>query len=184
MDIISILNYLGITHDRILPFVILTLEMVYICDRFTAPIKRELVKMRYELVRMKNAIIEMQVVFENSGIHLRHYLIEGSSSPLAPTEGGEQMLIESGLGKILGKHAALLRAALVEKLPANYGEYDVQEKARELMIELKGNEIMSPVKKYAFDNGLDVGIILKAGGLWLRDDFLGRKRLVNKTGKT
>ncbi len=69
---------------------------------------------------------------------------------------------------------------LKKQLVENYTEYDVQEKARNLLIAQKDDSIMNPVKEYAYKNGLNVEIILKVGGLWLRDDFLGIPRQIGK----
>lgn len=171
-DILQTLNYFGITHDRVLPFVILTIEMVYISYRFTNPIKKSIGK-------IKNAIIEIQTIAVQNGTIIRHHLVESSGSPLGPTEYGKKLIVDSGLGKILDNNKSFLEEKLTNKLKKNFTEYDVQESARTLLIELKADVIMNPVKNYAFQNGIDVDIILRAGGLWLRDDYLGRERTVH-----
>ena len=171
-EIITILNYLGVTHDRALPFLLLIIAMVIVNDVFTAPIKTS-------LIRIKNAIIEMQTIAVQEGIAIRHHLVETAGSPVAPTEYGRQLIVESGLEQILNKYAVYLRERLDAKIIATRTKYDVQEAARALLIELKRDKIMNPVKQYAFDQGIDVDVILKAGGLWLRDDFLGRQRTVH-----
>jgi hypothetical protein len=175
-DIISTLTYLGITHDRALPFLVLIIAMVAISYKATNPIKKS--------VRgIKNAIIEIQTIMAQSGATLRHHLLETPGSPVAPTEYGRNLIVESGLEKILNDRTDFLKAELQKKLPISQTDYDVQESARALLLELKANEIMNPVKKYAFDNGIDVDLILRVGGLWLRDDFLGRERTVHSVEK-
>ena len=180
LDIITILNYLGITHDRILPFVLLTAEMIYISYRSTNPIKVSIDSIKVSMVRMKNAIIEMQTIFAQNGTMLQHHLIEASASPLAPTEYGSKFIHDSGLERILNERSFFLKTELSKRLPENHTKYDVQENARSLLVDLKNNEITNPVKNYAFERGINVDIILRAGGLWLRDDFLGEKRAISK----
>ncbi|MGC9599570.1 MAG: hypothetical protein ABSE18_04260 [Minisyncoccia bacterium] len=171
MDIIGILNYLGITHDRALPFAILIVAMIYISYAFTAPIKRSVSK-------ISNAILEIQTIFHQDGVELKCHLAEGTGSPLQPTHYGKQLIVESGLETILNDKKDFLRTVLAKKLPENYTEYDVQEKARELLIGLKRDQLMNPVKTYAYENGKDIDIILRVGGLWLRDDFIGQERKI------
>ena len=65
-------------------------------------------------------------------------------------------------------------------MPENYTDYDVQEKSRELLVLLSNNSIMNPVKNYAYNEGTSTEYILRVGGLWLRDDFLGQPRKVKE----
>ncbi len=176
MDIVAWLNYLGLTRDRIAPFLLLIAAIIWIVYKFTHPVKKS-------VTRITNACIEIQTVIENSGVVLRHHLVESPGSPVAPTDYGKQLIHDSGLEKILDDQTSFLKEELKKKLPEKYTEYDVQEKARELLAELKENEMMNPVKKYAYDNGLNADLILRVGGLWLRDDFMGKKRQVNSTDK-
>jgi len=168
-QVIDVLKYLGITPEQSFPLLILGLVIIGVLHKFISPIQKS-------VTRITHACIEIQTVFGGQGVVLRHHLIETAGSPLQPTEYGKQLIIDSGLEWVLNKDKDFLKGELMKILAENPSEYDVQEKARELLITLKDHPIMSAVKKYAYDNGLDVALILKAGGLWLRDDFLGEKR--------
>ena len=63
MDIVGVLTYLGITHDRVLPFLVLIIGMVWISYYFTKPIKKS-------ISGITRAILEIQSVFKQSGIDL------------------------------------------------------------------------------------------------------------------
>ena len=161
------------TPDKTFPLLLLGGVIIYFGYKFISPIKKS-------VARITNACIEIQTVFENSGVPLRHHLVEAPGSPLQPTEYGKQLIEDSGLTKILNDKKDFLKTELNKILPPGNTEYDVQEKARELLLRLKNEEIMTPVKKYAYDNGLNVDIILKTGGLWLRDDFLSIPRKIQQ----
>jgi hypothetical protein len=173
IDIVATLNYLGITHDRVLPFLLLIGAMFYvsykITYKFTDPLKKS-------ISVLTCAVLEIQVILRNCGFALAHNIPEGSGSPLQPREYGRTLIIESGLQKILDERKSFLKTELLKLLPKNYTAYDVQEKARQLLLNLKDNEIMNPVKDYAYRLGIDADIILRTGGLWLRDDFLKQPR--------
>lgn len=109
--------------------------------------------------------------------------VSASASPVQPTELGARYIKESGLEKILDERKISLCDNLKNLLPQNYVEYDVQEVARRVMLSLKDEPIMRPVKEYAFKEGVEVEVILGVGALWLRDDFLKLPREINKTEK-
>ncbi len=103
------------------------------------------------------------------------------ASPLSSTEVGAWYIKESGLEKILEERKDWLLQNIRHSLPQNYTDYDVQETARRVLLSLKDDLMMRPVKEFAFQNALEVGTILGAGALWLRDDFLGAPRKVAQT---
>ena len=170
---VAVATYLGLTADKLIPLLLVAGVALYIGYRFFAPVRKS-------MTRISNACIEIQTVMEAGGVALRHHLVEAPGSPLRPTEYGKTLIRDSGLEKVLDEQKVFLKEELMKKLSGSKTEYDVQEKARELLIELKEKEIFDPVKKYAYQNGTNVDIILKAGGLWLRDDFLGNPREANK----
>lgn len=106
--------------------------------------------------------------------------MENPGSPVDPTKKGWKYLKESGLDKIIDeeKREDLLKI-LKDSLPENYTKYDVQEKARIVVLNLRDDtEVGKKMEEYAFDNGISVDILLRLGGLLLRDNFLERKHNV------
>jgi hypothetical protein len=130
-----------------------------------------------------SAIVEIQTILKEKfrGLVIDHALVEKGSSPLQPTEFGASLIKDSGLEKILNDNKEDLCVKLKASLPTNHTEYDVQEKARALLVSLKNYEMMNPVKDWVYTHPMEIEIILNAGGLWLRDDFLKKPRGINKT---
>lgn len=137
-------------------------------------IKKEITPFR----NIANAVTEIQTVLRNKfdGLNIVHTMMEQGSSPLNPTEYGSHLIKESGLEKILDEQKEFLCTKLKAILPSGYTEYDVQEKARQILIDLKDDSIMRPVKDWVYEHPTDIKNILRTGGLWLRDDFLGNPR--------
>jgi len=168
-DIISILNYFGITPEKITPLIILAITGAIYLGIKMKPLNNK-------LRQCCNALIEIQTILKRGGIDLDHKITETSASPLKPTLYGVQLIKESGLEKVLDDNKDFLIGEIKKLLPENYTEYDVQENSRKVLSNLKNNPILNPVKEYVFKNGMDIDIILDTGGLWLRDDFLGQPR--------
>ena len=176
MDILGWLQYFGITPDKVTPFVIFGIVAVVY---FNKKLKAEISPTGKMVSSIKNAVIEIQTIFKSVDINLDHKLIETTGSPLMPTQIGKEFFDSSGLTKILDDNADFLRLELGKLLPENHTEYDVQEKARQLLIFLLDKPIMNPVKKYVYDNGMSENVLesyVRAAGLWLRDDFLNLER--------
>lgn len=169
LDIFSLLQYFGITADKITPFVIFGVIFWLL---FLRPAKGKLGK-------ISSAITEIQTILRILGHETRH-LVEAPGSPLQPTEYGAKLIKESGLEIMLNDKKQALIKELKELLPDEHTPYDVQEVARNLMVSKKGDPDFKSVKDYAYKNGLDADVILQAGGLWLRDDFLGEERKIKK----
>ena len=92
-------------------------------------------------------------------------------SLLSLTPFGQEIVKNSGLGEIFEKEKDLL----VETLETRYDpgtKYDVQETSRIFMDEKTDYEPFQPIKKYAYDNAVDFGQILRAGAIPLRDYYL------------
>ena len=173
IDIAGLLSYLGITHDKITPFLLLGLGMIIFFNRSLNPIHKA-------IRRLTNAMIEIQTIFKKNGLSLDHLLTEAPGSPLRPTEYGATLIREGGLEKILNENKESLLKNLKNSLPKDYTDYDVQETARNVLLSLKEDAMMNPVKEYVYKNALNIETILRVGGLWLRDDFLNHPREIAK----
>lgn len=170
-DIVTVAQYLGLTPSTLFPLIILGGVILWVGFKFVSPISKS-------VKRITNACIEIQTVMSSSGNVLRHHLVEAPGSPLQPTQYGKTLISESGLEKILNDEKESLKERLTVFLNGVDTEYDVQEKARDLLVSLKDTPMMASVKNYAYQHGLNVEMILKSGGLWLRDDYLGEERKV------
>jgi hypothetical protein len=130
--------------------------------------------------RLVVAVTELQTIVQTGikGAVIHNLLLEKGASPLRPTVVGAKLITDSGLKDVLDNNKEELRIKLSAILPKDPTEYDVQEKARELLLNLKEDSMMNPVKEYVYSNPTDIQVILKVGGLWLRDDFLEHPRAV------
>jgi len=148
----------------------------------TKNISDKLPAIEKSLEKIVNAINEIQIILKTKlkGIDIVNTLVERGNSPLNPTAFGAKLIKDSGLEKILDDNKDLLCTKLKASLPKEYTEYDVQERAREVLLSLKDDPIISPVKTYVYNNPMEIDTILRVGGLWLRDDFLKVPRDIAK----
>ncbi|MBI5797282.1 hypothetical protein HZA98_00070 [Candidatus Woesearchaeota archaeon] len=168
-NILSIFNYLGLTPDKLVPLILLALVLYIIFHK----------KLHSHLSPIKHAIVEIQSIMSNSGSKISQSLTEKGQSPLAPTKYGMTLINDSGLGKILKENLTPLLEELHQILKKENltNPYDVQEKARELLINKKDDKIMADVKSYSFKHALSVETILKTGGLLLRDEYFKKHKI-------
>lgn len=156
------LTSIGFKTELIFPLAIFIL-LGYLC--FWRKIDKALEPIKF-------AIIEIQRLFKTGGVELDHKLTETRSSPLKPTNFGLKLLKESGLDKLISDKKDQYLKELKTKLGKTYSAYDVQEEAIKLIKEKEDNKSIIPIKDYAFKNGFNVEIILRLGGLILRDEYL------------
>jgi len=90
MDILSLLQYFGITADKITPFVLFGVVFWYLFLR----------SIQSKLGKITHAITEVQSILRTLGHDTKH-LVEAPGSPVQPTEYGARLLKESGLVIIL-----------------------------------------------------------------------------------
>lgn len=144
--------------------------------RFSA-IETSLAWIKEDLVWIKEDLTRLWTTIQ--GKEARQQELEVPGSPLNPTAKGAKWLAESGLQDIIdGEHRQALLRRLKAALPPNNAEYDVQEKAGEVLLSLADDAMMHKVKDYSFQNGLEYDLILRLGRLLLRDNFLGWKHSI------
>lgn len=177
-DFFGLLNYLGITPSTAIPLIIFGL-IAYII--FSKKITKHINPLNKNLDSIKLAVVEIQTIFSTSGKLIKYSLTETSNSPLQPTEFGLELLKKSGMeGYVKTNRESLIKKVkekLKERLKKDYTAYDVQEQSIKLMIELKDTNLLNTIKEFAFKNGIDIEIILRLGGLMLRDEFLKETQL-------
>ncbi len=91
-----------------------------------------------------------------------------SKSPLTLNGMGASILSGSGVKEIVDEFAPQLVEEIKEKNPQN--AYQVQERAREVMLNMKNKTEMLPqLEVGAFNTGTDVDTVLFVGSVYLRD---------------
>lgn len=125
------------------------------------------------------AIVEIQGKFSEAGHNILFPLTVTPGSPLQLTDYGKQLMQDSGFNGILADNNN--RKVLVDFVIAMnpQTEYDVQEcstKSIEKLLE-NNNPILTPLKDYAYNNGLSIDILVKPAGILLRDKVLRRVKL-------
>ena len=101
-----------------------------------------------------------------------------AQSPLNLSDYGRKLTDESGFTKIFHEVKDDLVSRLEKLNPTT--QYEAQEKARSLMDDLTSYEPFKPIEKYAFEHGIDLSQILRAGAILLRDYYFEKHpELVN-----
>ena len=94
-----------------------------------------------------------------------------SVSPTILTEKETDVLIESGAKEIVDTNKQkILDEILADPKPTN--AYDVQEKTREVIEEMRDDPIFLPIKDYAFQKGINLYAILGIIAVYFRDFVL------------
>jgi len=96
-----------------------------------------------------------------------------ASSPIHLTPKGEEILIESGAKTIIDNEDnknVILDKILAEPKPTN--AYDAQVKTKQIIREMAGNQMFTPVKNYAFQKGIELDVILNVISIYFRDFVL------------
>jgi len=93
-----------------------------------------------------------------------------SASPVKLTEKGEELLKKSGAKVILDKEEnkkTIISKIKAEPKPTN--AYDVQEKTRKVIEEMANTPMFLPLKDYAFNEGMELEVILNVVSIYFRD---------------
>lgn len=118
------------------------------------------------------AIVEIQGKFKEAGHNLLFPLTVTPGSPLKLTEYGQKLIDESGFETLLQAN----RDQLVQKVKAKQPKtnYDIQQQSIDVIKELLhgDDEMLNPLKDYAFNNGLKLDIIIPPAGIILRDEVM------------
>lgn len=90
-----------------------------------------------------------------------------SKSPLSLTDKGKLVLYESDGHNFIEKNKQALLDEIKSKKPKT--AYDVQTYSEEVIKEKSNQESFNSIKNYAFKEGIELGIIIKIMGIYLRD---------------
>jgi hypothetical protein len=139
---------------------------------FVKSIFNDTQKIKDELKPIAPAIIEIQGKFTEAGHKILFPLTVTASSPLKLTEYGQKLIDESGFKTILKTD----RNALVKRVKAKAPKtnYDIQQASITVIKELldSGDDMLNPLKEYAFNNGLKVDILIPPAAIVLRDEVM------------
>ena len=129
-------------------------------------------KMQSELKPLTPAIIEIQGKFTQAGHQLLFPLTVAPGSPLHVTEYGDKLLRESGFYEVLKKNHGHLVTLVKDLKPKT--NYDIQQDATEVVKSLleSDDEMALCLKEYAFNNWIDLSVLVAPAGIVLRDEVM------------
>lgn len=172
MDIIEILNFFGITADKLTPIIIVIgLGFVLLLKYYLNPIKKDMSDVNKDLTTINNATCEIQSHIADAGVKILHSLTMKPGSPWVLTEYGEKLVKESGFPQVFEEN----RDRVIDAVKARHPQtnYDIQEYSKDVLLEdLIDDPIMKPIKDYAYQKSIDVKLILEPAALVIRDEVI------------
>jgi hypothetical protein len=99
--------------------------------------------------------------------------LKKSKSPVSLTERGEKVINDSGGKSFVDANYTELKNKVEEKDPKT--SYDIQEVSHKILMDLKSDVRINPIKEYAFNEGLELNDVLDIMGIHLRDLILKEK---------
>ncbi|HEY6737052.1 MAG TPA: hypothetical protein VI322_05035 [Candidatus Saccharimonadia bacterium] len=126
-----------------------------------------------EIKPIRPAIVELQGLLAPAKLKkLLFPLTVAPGSPLKVTPFGEKLLVESGFKDIIDANADRLVESVKSRGPKT--NYDIQEAAFATIRELieKSDPLLTPIKSYAFNNGLELDLMVPPAAVTLRDEVM------------
>ncbi len=122
-----------------------------------------------ELKPMSPAIVEIQDKLTSTGHKILFPITVTNNSPMKLTEVGEKLMKDSGFDKVISDNKKYFVDKVKEKKPKN--NYDIQQSSMALIHELltTNDPKLTPVKTYAYEEGVPVEIFVQPAGITLRD---------------
>ena len=96
-----------------------------------------------------------------------------TASPKTLTEHGIKMLNESGLKTFIDTHQREIIKKVKSQNPKT--TYDIEQVSIDTMVAYNEDARINNIKEYTYKNGLDLGGMLMASGIYLRDLILNKK---------
>lgn len=179
-DIISLLEFLGITPSQIVPLLLVVgaFSFVYL-KKIVEPDRREFAKAKQELTDLHNAAKELQMhlekdvsftpqhsleqktIFESYGIH---------NSPMQPSKKGQKLLDDSGFTEV---YPQIKEKVFQEMDKMNLRTaYDYEAGASRALILLSNEPFMDRLKDYVVNHPDDSLELIFGIASWvIRDDY-------------
>lgn len=180
---IGLLQYLGITPDKLVPLIIVVGAAFYILTKRIDGLERSLETLKNLVGRVINAVVEIQRHLVKKSdfeplfpLETRPYL--GKESPLQLMPIGEQLLQESGAKKIVDERLEFLIKKIEERKPKT--AHDVQGRCLAIFWKLEDEDFMIPLKDFAYqypefrNNSLRFDDIINVSAIYLRNKYLER----------
>ena len=171
--IINILEYYGLTADKIGPAVFVGLGGWFLYKGLRAQIgnlEKDIENLDGDVERLTEKVISI----DNRVYYMEGRLEENyirSASPMTLTEKGTEVLIESKAKEIVKAHKQeILDKILADPKPTN--AYDAQEKTKEVIRGMKDDLIFLSIKEYAFQKGINLYVILDIIAIYFRNFVL------------
>lgn len=145
-------------------------EKVGRIDKDITEIKGDVKNINSRCFRLESATVEIQELLKRAGVPICQRLELAPGSPIKLTPYGEEIAQITNAYKFVEDNEQFLFSLIEAKNPKT--SYDIQVISRTVLDDILDNSIMDNFKKYVFDNGLNMDIILNVIGVILRDKYL------------
>jgi len=195
--IINILEYYGVTADKLGPIVLVGFGGWFLYKSLKTQIgglEKDIGKLEKDLKEDINDLdedmeklgkrvsfldrkiysVDNRVSFIEGRLGMKEKLKNGyleSFSPVRVTGEGMKVLIESKAKEIVDANKQkILDEILADPKPTN--AYDAQEKTRKVIEDMEDDSLFLPLKEYAFQKGMSIYTILDITSVYFRDFVL------------
>ena len=175
--IINILEYYGLTADKIGPAVFIGFGGYFLYKSLRTQIgnlekdlKEDIKDIDEDIEKLdkKVSFIDNRVSYIEGSLKINY---TKSASPTVLTERGTDVLIQSKAKEIVNANKQkILDEILADPKPTN--AYDAQEKTRKVIEDMEDDPIFLPIKDYAFKKGINLYAILGIISVYFRDFVL------------
>jgi hypothetical protein len=179
-SVISLLQYLGITPNQIVPLVLVASVVTVIYWKvFIKPVQQELSDVKDELTDLHNAAKEIQMHLEKDNKFSPQHSLEQKplfklygvhSSPMKPSENGDRLLTGSGFYEIYPS----IKDKLFERMDKMNlrTAYDYEAGASDALLSLSNDPAMDILKNYVVNNPDESLELIFGVASWvMRDDY-------------
>ncbi len=139
-------------------------------EKDTVEIKGDLKNLNSRVFKLESATIEVREVVKRAGGRLYQPLEIGPGSPLKLTEYGEELSKKISAEKFIEDNEIILFSWMDAKNTKT--SYDVQVASKKIIEENLSNPIMNNFKQFAYNEPIDMDIILNVVSIILRDRYL------------
>lgn len=136
----------------------------------TGEMKKSISTINNRCFKLESATVELQTVLTGRGRKFSQKLEVAPGSPLKITPYGEELAKQIDAYNFVEEHKDFFFSSIENKTPLT--AYDVQTVARSILDEALSNPIMNKPKSFAYENGMNIDVLLNILGVILRDKYL------------